>query len=302
MGGRDASSDAAGLERLAARGRPLVQLYVSPACARLAGRIELSAGTRGVTRAEIREGGYEAKARLPLLPWRAPNADEMAKLVSAAPPVDLSGAVCLVRPPGAFAQQRRSVLRKSQGADADALTWLGRVCSLGEPLGCIGATSNAANLTTVTFDHAAGGHYIGLHVDNWDGLDLEVRRRSTNRICVNIGEDDRYILFLPITLETMGEMLAEAFGEAWTPAGRFTLIGREFMTLHPDTPVVRCRIAPGEAYIAPTENLVHDASSEGQRTLDEQFTVRGHIGLRRSPSLGLRAVWGALRGLGGRER
>ena len=42
-------------------------------------------------------------------------------------------------------------------------------------------------------------------------------------------------------------------------------------------PVVRCRLAPYEAYIAPTENLVHDGSTMGQRDLDQQFTVLGHI-------------------------
>jgi hypothetical protein len=49
------------------------------------------------------------------------------------------------------------------------------------------------------------------------------------------------------------------------------------MERFPDMPTVRCRLGPGEAYIAPTENLVHDGSSIGQSEIDEQFTIRGHI-------------------------
>jgi hypothetical protein len=49
------------------------------------------------------------------------------------------------------------------------------------------------------------------------------------------------------------------------------------MEKYPEIPIVRCRLRPGEAYIAPTENLVHDGSSVGQGDIDRQFTIRGHI-------------------------
>ena len=59
-------------------------------------------------------------------------------------------------------------------------------------------------------------------------------------------------------------LLAKEMGPHRKPPRRFSLIGREFMERFPDVPVVRCRIGPGDAYIAPTENLVHDGSHSGK--------------------------------------
>jgi len=40
---------------------------------------------------------------------------------------------------------------------------------------------------------------------------------------------------------------------------------------------VRLAVAPGEAYIAPTENMIHDGSTLGMRHEDLQVTLRGII-------------------------
>ena len=150
------------------------------------------------------------------------------------------------------------------------------LCELGQPLHCIGPSRNPANLKTVTYNQDTR-QYNGLHVDNWDQLDLESRHLATNRICVNIGQNDRYFLFLPLSLMDIARVLSDEMGKDWEPPGRPTVIGRQFMEKYPEVPIVRCRLRPGEAYIAPTENLVHDGSSVGQGEIDRQFTIRGHI-------------------------
>ena len=43
----------------------------------------------------------------------------------------------------------------------------------------------------------------------------------------------------------------------------------------PNYPVARLRIDPGEAYILPTDNLIHDASTEGTRCPDITLTFLG---------------------------
>jgi hypothetical protein len=48
-----------------------------------------------------------------------------------------------------------------------------------------------------------------------------------------------------------------------------------FFETFPDYPVVRIRVAPGEAYIAPTENMVHDGSTDEQSQIDVTLTVLG---------------------------
>ena len=84
-------------------------------------------------------------------------------------------------------------------------------------------------------------------------------------------------MFLPLSVIDIASVLSEEIGPDWEAPSHNTVIGRQFMEQFPDIPTIRCRIAPGEAYIAPTENLVHDGSSVGQSEIDEQFTIRGHI-------------------------
>jgi hypothetical protein len=60
--------------------------------------------------------------------------------------------------------------------------------------------------------------------------------------------------------------------------GHSTQIIGAFLAQNPDYPVTRVRVDPGEAYIAPTENIIHDGSSLGQRFSDVHVTIRGYFG------------------------
>jgi hypothetical protein len=57
-----------------------------------------------------------------------------------------------------------------------------------------------------------------------------------------------------------------------------TNLARRFLTLFCDYPVLRLRIQPGEAYIAPTENVVHDGSSMEMSVADISLSLRGRLG------------------------
>lgn len=48
-----------------------------------------------------------------------------------------------------------------------------------------------------------------------------------------------------------------------------------FMKRWPEYPAIRLRVDPGEAYILPTDNLVHDASTEGNLYPDITLTYLG---------------------------
>ena len=61
------------------------------------------------------------------------------------------------------------------------------ICKLGEPLNCIGENVDQSNLKTAIVNRDLR-RYFGLHVGNWDQLDVEYPDRATNRVCVNIGE------------------------------------------------------------------------------------------------------------------
>jgi hypothetical protein len=258
-----------------------VRIYIAPNCRTSANRIELSSGTR---LADMRETtdldhgfAYEEGARLPREPWRRPTEEEIKSLIVAEVPSDMATSVAVVSLLDAPSNDSLEVMRGfAKSHEANVLQSLRAICELGEPVQCIGPSNHPANLKTVTINHSIA-RYNGLHVDNWDQAGLYSRHLATNRVCFNIGHDDRYFLFLPISLMEITRLLAREMGPHWQASKRYTVIGRQFMERFPDVPIIRCRLAPGEGYIAPTENLVHDGSSVGQRNGDSAFTVRGHI-------------------------
>jgi hypothetical protein len=261
-----------------------IKIYIAPDCKESANRIELSSGTR---LADVREtadlvhgAAYEDGARLPREPRRRPTEAEAESLILTEVPSNMATSVAIVKLPGEFSIDRQEAMRsgKIESLEINLLQPLRTICELGEPLHCIGPSKNPAILKTITINHDVG-RYNGLHIDNWDQLDLDSRHRATNRICINIGQDDRYFLFLPISLMEIASVLSKEMGPEWEAPARFTLIGRQFMELFPELPIIRRRLAPGEAYVAPSENLVHDGSSGGQSHVGEQFTIRGHIRL-----------------------
>lgn len=120
---------------------------------------------------------------------------------------------------------------------------------------------------------------IGLHLDDWYGFALADRARAPNRICINLGREDRFLLFLNMPIGKMCEEVDRACGGKATLADGGTSIGRMFMSLFPSYPAFRARIRPGEAYIAPTECLVHDGSSIEMSTMDVSMQIRGRFEL-----------------------
>lgn len=259
-----------------------IKIYVAPSCKVSANRIELSSGTRLADMREtadlVHGAAYEEGARLPREPWRRPTQEEAESLIVAEAPRNMAISVAIVKLPGEFSNDLREAIKSgnTESIEVNLLQPLRTICEFGEPLHFVGASEMPGNLKTVTINRDIG-RYNGLHVDLWDQLDVDLRHLATNRICVNIGRDDRYFLFLPFSLMAIASALSEEMGPDWQAPRRFTLIGRQFMERHPDVPVIRCRLAPGEAYVAPTENLFHDGSSVGQSGMDERFTIRGHI-------------------------
>jgi hypothetical protein len=138
----------------------------------------------------------------------------------------------------------------------------------------VGLCVNPPGLPTVTFDEARKG-YIGLHVDNWyDDLSPD---KAPGRICINLGSSARYFLFSPLSLTGM-ELAMAPDGRNLDRRGD---LARAFFRRFPDQPVLRLRVTPGEAYIAPTENISHDGSTLDQAGWDLTLTVRGWFAVKK---------------------
>lgn len=103
--------------------------------------------------------------------------------------------------------------------------------------------------------------FIGLHVDSADKVMIAEAHRAKNRLCINVGRGDRSVLFIN---QTMMEIFKSVHPDqkakaASTPSSKD--MAHEFMEKNPNYPVTRLKVKPGEAYIAPTDNLVHDGCS-----------------------------------------
>ena len=61
-----------------------------------------------------------------------------------------------------------------------------------------GIRVNAANRRTVTV-HPGTARFVGLHVDNWTRLPLNQRHTAPRRICINLGNEARYFLFVNLS-------------------------------------------------------------------------------------------------------
>lgn len=258
-------------------------------------RLWLSAGTMEASdlRKE-KEVNYAPGARVPKLPWRPPSPVEYDTLVDDDLHTSPGRWINILSVPDRIMEPFRPL--KEAAEQAKSLMILQDIinsesCQQGiqqtkahfatlnehskqEMEGAFIFGSKGDRLT-LTYDH--GPEFIGLHLDSWYRGQLEKRDIAPNRICLNLGPSDRYLLYINIPLQEMFARLEEVGSD--DPERNYigSPLGRAFMRQFPEYPVVKLRVQPGEAYIAPTENISHDGSSEGNLCLDVQLTIRGQF-------------------------
>lgn len=128
-------------------------------------------------------------------------------------------------------------------------------------------------LRTVTFNPKEN-RYLGLHLDSWEKKTLDELSGVRNRLCINLGRSPRYFLYMNLEIKQLQSIL-----NLPTQSNARALI-QTFLERSPVYPVIRVKLNPFEAYIAPTENLIHDGSSEDQHYQDVQLTVRSYFGVQ----------------------
>jgi hypothetical protein len=246
-------------------------------------RVFLSAGTTSPQQPASGNAEYNPGAFLPKTPWRKPTDWENKRLwqnsgitnvdflgVASIPNELLAELLTLVRDTNtdALRQLEPRRIREFIGPLIDYLR--DRFAYKSEPFNH-GIHVHRPGRETVTINTATG-KYLGLHLDSWEPYPVEARARSLNRICVNIGAEPRHLLFLNLSLMNVAR-LAEESRE--TADHAYDSVGPAFMSRFPGYPIVKVRIAPGEAYIAPTDNIIHDASTVGSQTPSITLTLRG---------------------------
>jgi hypothetical protein len=250
---------------------------------------DLSPGTVALGKS----GRYEDYAVIPSAPWRMPTQEEVSILTSRGLPPNRNAVSLIKLPPTLLEPFKPSpnLLGKGQlelssllnGQTYDSArrsitnyvnTQLRAASDLAAAQDLVGGVFVRPPAQCTTTTDYASGRFVGLHVDNWSDYPIDERVDAPNRIA--IGSEDRHFLYVNASLTAMFEKVRSLVNHNH----HGTVIGRVFMTLFPFYPVVRVCVRPGWAYIAPTENLVHDATTTDMKTWDVTLSLRGYISPR----------------------
>jgi hypothetical protein len=231
------------------------------------------------------DGGepYQPAAHLPLRKRRLLTASELAGVSAewhwpsshciSTFQIEQSAVEAIRRAAAAYRSDRIPTSRRhEEGEQLWALLRAGSPLNSVGALTWLGVSERPSGLRASTFDVATGCR-LGLHVDGWDGTPLRQRHLARVRLCVNLGHRNRSFLFLPYDVATVVDYLESNGG-----IGDGTNIGARFCADFPDVPVFELVIPPGCAYLAPTDNLIHDGCSEVSDEPDVTAAWLGRIG------------------------
>ncbi|MVU82805.1 hypothetical protein GPX89_36920 [Nocardia sp. ET3-3] len=256
-------------------------------------RIRLSSGIRLASETSYAED-YADRAFVPRGPWRAPTCHERALLFGRPVPAALPGEWLAVLPAPARVLEACAVFRglplatgesgvrelahgpAGRTALVEILRWAATLTDPARPgieAPLLYGKSPAGQPTMTTGGH---GRRVGLHVDSWYTDPLSDRSTAPNRLSVNLGSHDRHLLFVNAPLQGMAQALAQVDLLSGAADPKYAL-GQRFMEVFPHYPVTRLTIHPGEAYLAPTENMLHDGHAEPHGDIDTQFSCRGYF-------------------------
>jgi hypothetical protein len=254
-------------------------------------RIRLSAGSHTIAHAQIDPSRYKPDALVPRAPWRAPSEKEYSILTDPRRVAGPGSFVSIFRLEPELFEKLSAIGREAiglplyydrpmfDGAQERAIELLVRELGVAysEPnfiFRSEGVTLNRPGSPTATYD-LSDGRLLGLHLDNWSSVGLLERDEAYNRMCVNIGQETRQLLFINLPMRRIVEILSqfEPKAEAMNPDS----ISRMFMARFPDYPVISVDVAPGDGYIAPTENVIHDGTTARMTSADMILTVLGRF-------------------------
>jgi uncharacterized protein len=245
---------------------------------------------------------YSPHAWIPQATWRTPTPTEQTLLAPHSLETWQSGStIGIIRLPDHLLTPLTTLLDRQGSRDAlpkqwqhsenpgwqlairDLLVYLQHHYSLDGliPTNTCLVTANPG-LQTVTQDPDPNNptvqQYVGLHVDSWEKALVVNRHLSRNRICLNLGKEDRYFLFINLTLIKMAQLLALSTAEIEQHPGG-TSLAEKFMQTFPSYPVIKLRLHPGEAYIASTDNMIHDATTLTKQYPDIAIHFLGNFGM-----------------------
>lgn len=254
-----------------------VRIFRDPSTSEDSPGVWLSAGSEVVSERRAVEAGYRPGAVVPISAWNEPSAAQRELLFCRdRASVRTGTTVSVVRMPEAVMLPLRDLDYPDPSPEAETVRELvverlRPFLASQDDLVVQGIRVQPGGLRTATTrSFPEGVAFIGLHVDRWH--EGEVGCRDHAQLSINLAPRDRFFVFLNVPVDE----LKRDFGE---PASGERTLARDFAERCGEYPLVRVRIRPGEAFIAPTENLVHDISLEGSPLTDVSFSLRGRCRL-----------------------
>ncbi|WP_349606356.1 hypothetical protein [Cupriavidus sp. DF5525] len=254
-------------------------------------RLWLSEGTTSPPMLSADGPDYRAGATVPRLPWHRPASEEQHVLLGAEAPASERNWLAIVRLPPEFMncfevlrlgdletlEQVEAIRRNPEMPSAlvAAANLLSTTYSdVGSDVTCLGISAQRPGQQTVSFDHGLQRR-VGLHIDTWDDADGDTQHRVCGRniLLANLGATDRYFLYLNISVDAMERLLPGTDLDA-------NRLAERFLRSYSRYPVAKVRVAPGEAYIAPVQSILHDGSTAGTRHLDVHVAFLGRFRAR----------------------
>lgn len=249
---------------------------------------ELVALNSGVT--DGPETGSRSHSFVPRQDWRAPQPSELRLLV-ADRPVPLSDGVSILKVDAALRQafwgdigpallsrdskaspeEKRDRLRRFAQTVTGSLE-TGRCLRTTSLRSCDVQVSPCGQVSTA-FDYQRS-RYVGLHIDDHDRLPMSERRGAFQLLCVNLGRSERYLQYINLGALKLLEVLRGNDTQRPDPSSSQELASA-FLSTFPGYPVVRLRLPPDHAYIATTQNVLHDGATNQRGEPDVALLIAG---------------------------
>jgi hypothetical protein len=131
-----------------------------------------------------------------------------------------------------------------------------------------GIARGKSGLETSTFD-PKNSWRVGMHLDSWEAQPLQRRRFARNRISINFGSEPRQFLFMATPVDFLFERL-----QLSPNPDQYLVDQLRNATKSHIRKIYSLEVRSSEAYIAPTECLVHDARTRNMKNTDLSATIR----------------------------
>lgn len=130
------------------------------------------------------------------------------------------------------------------------------------------------NLRSTSFNNRTMT-YMGLHIDTFDSSRVEKRDLLRNRICINFSEESRNLIMINLNSQQILNKLKNVLFEQNIKIYYIDELYQLFFNHFPNYPVMKIEVKPNEAYFAPTEDVIHDGNTLGNKKKDLRLTLRG---------------------------